>query len=149
MESINEYKYKIESYERLKYEISRYIQTKNGNQYKKKLINIIENPTSTKKYKQELTTVVNKLIKILVASPIESKKKFDKVIKSGKYKPSLLRGVCFKKNKKAEGEDPHCACKGNKCKLVSLTNDKLLTERLVDLLLRYPIQRREILDGTI
>jgi len=149
VETINEYQYKIEAFERFKYEISRYLQTKKGEVTRNKIIDIIEKPNITKKDLNTLKIIIKKLTSLLVASPKESKKKIEEVIKSkDKYASALLRSACFSHNKKTGEKDTHCVCKGNKCKLVSLIKTDF-TERLLDLLLRYPIQRDEILSGTI
>ena len=151
IKSINEYQYKIEAFERFKYEFSRYLQTPKGNPIKEKIIKIIEKPDINKKNIDELKKIITNLTKNLVATPLESKKKIEKVIEksnSDKYESPLLRTPCFELSKKAGDKDTHCVCKGNKCKLVSLLKTDF-TERLLDLLLRYPIQRYEILNGTI
>lgn len=149
---INEYQYKNEAFERFKYEISRYLQTPAGKQYKDKIIKLIRTPNISNISKKDIDSLKNiilKLTSILVASPSDSKKKIKDVIESGeKYNSRLLRRECFENNKITGNEDSHCVCKGNKCKLVSLIKTDF-TKKILDILLRYPIQREEILNGTI
>ena len=59
----------------------------------------------------------------------------------------MLRSACFENNYVTGSEDTHCVCKNNKCKLVSLIKTNF-TKKLLDILLRYPIQREEILNGS-
>ena len=140
IKSINEYKYNNEAFSRFKYEISRYIQNK---PIKDKIINIIEQPNNSNKY-SDLKKIMSNITSILIAKPNDSKKKIEKIIKN-KYTSPLLRKPCFEDNKE---NDPHCICKGKKCKLVNIINTNF-TERFIDILLRYPIQRNDILNGTI
>lgn len=147
--AINEYQYKIESFERFKYEISRYLQTTKGKGDRDKIIKIVEKPIVSKKDIDTLKKIITKLTKTLVATPSKSKKKLESVLKSkDKYYSTLLRSACFILDKKAGDEDSHCVCTGNTCKLVGLIKTDF-TDRLADILLRYPIQREEILRGTI
>ena len=146
--SINEYQYKNEAFSRFKYELSRYIQTKKGKPFKDKITNIIEQPNNSNKY-SELKTTIDELTSILIASPNESKKKIESVTTSlDKYISPLLRKACYELNKKEGEQDPHCVCKGKTCKLVNLVKTNF-TEKLIDILLRYPIQRDDILSGTL
>jgi hypothetical protein len=146
--SINEYQYKNEAFSRFKYEISRYLQTKKGKPSKDKITNIIEQPNNLNKY-SDLKTIIDNLTSILIASPNESTKKIESVTTSlDKYTSPLLRKACYELNKKEGDQDPHCVCKGKTCKLVNLVKTNF-TEKLIDILLRYPIQRDDILSGTL
>ena len=146
--SINEYKYKIEAFARFKYEISRYLQTKKGKSYKEEITKIIEQPNNLNKY-LELKNIIDNLTSLLIASPNDSKKKIEGVITSlDKYTVPLLKKACYSLNKKEGDQEPHCVCKGSTCKLVSLVKTNF-TEKIIDILLRYPIQRDDILSGTL
>lgn len=147
--TINEYKYNIEAFERFKYEISRFLQTKNGNNDKDKITEITEKPIISRKDIDNLNNIIQKITKKILATPEESKKKIKSIVDSNKkYKSSLLRTACFSLDKNLCYEDTHCVYKGNKCKLVDLIKTDFV-ERLIDILLRYPIQRYDILLGTI
>lgn len=148
IQKINEYQYKIEAFERFKYELSRYLQTIDGKKNKDKIIKIIENQ-NIKKNKKELEDILTKIIKKIVDTSEKSKNKMQNIIKSKeKYIPKLLRTSCYSLTKKDGDNDAHCICTGKSCKLIGLIKSDFI-DRLSDILLRYPIEREEILHGTL
>ena len=144
--TINEYEYNNESFSRFKYEISKYLQTIKGLSLKNELIDIIEKPNDLNKH-LKIKKIVNLLYKILVLTSSHSRKKIEKIIKSKDiYISPLLHTPCFELSKKEE-QNPHCICDQKECKLVKLK--KNVIDKTVDILLRYPIQRDDILNGTL
>lgn len=141
-EKVNEYYYNVEGFERFKYEISMYLQTEKGTKSKEKLINYISEKDS-KKIKKEIDNILN----IIIANPKNSKKKIEEIIKGKdkKYFSNLLRKSCLNSSNK---DDAFCVCSNNSCKLINY-NIKNYTDILIDKLLRYPIEKTEILEGTL
>ena len=147
IKNINEYNYKNQIFLRFKYEISRFFQTNEGKKYKDSVIKIIEKSDDSNKY-IELKKIINNLTSILVDLSNESNKKIKKVTESDKYKNPLLKKVCYDLNQKECNIDPYCIFVNKKCKLVNLLK-KNLTDKLIDLLLRYPVQRKDIINGKV
>ena len=141
IKKLNEYMYIDETFERYKYEISRFLQTPKGNKFKEQLLKEINNNS-----KNKIKEILIKLNNILLSSKKEGLNKMKKIIESDDlYKSKLIRIPCFTSSNK---EDKHCVCKGSNCKLVNIL-DYYFTERLLILLLDYPSHRRGILDGSL
>ena len=141
IKKINEYMYIDETFERYKYEISRFLQTSKGDKFKKELLKEIQNGS-----KDKIRKTLIKLNNILLSSKKEGLNKMKKIIESDElYKSKLIRIPCFTSSNK---EDKHCVCKGSNCKLVNIL-DNYFTERLLIILLDYPSHRRSILDGSL
>ena len=60
----------------------------------------------------------------------------------------MLRVSCHRTNPKSGKIDKFCVCDNNKCKFIDY-NIKIYKDKLLELLLRYPLDRIEIIDGTL
>lgn len=140
---INEFLYTNEAYERYLYEISTFLQTKQGFVFK---ANLSEELDKDDPSTQNIKNILNKLNNILLASEQESKKKIEEIIKSNViYNSKLIRTPCFSSS---NADDKHCICKKNNCKLLTIVNSNFV-DKFINLLLNYPIQREEIINGTM
>jgi hypothetical protein len=162
IEMMNKKSYEDESYQRLRFEISRYIQLKNSRDWKKKLMEIIDDEGMTLHQKRRrlfdiLQTLVRKLVVI-------GDRQMDIV---GYQKPNK-RVPCFQRSKnKNENhqsgqlscqDDSHCIVEGGECKLFMYRknlvdkgrdNEIFYVDRIIEELLRYPLKRNEILHDNI
>ena len=152
---INIYRFKIEAFERFKYEISQFLQTRNGLLIKKQIEYLLNNKldkseasVSNSKQHKKLKSIIHNLQKKLVASPSESKSQLKPFLNGDKiYSSSLIRKACFSKVKGNCKDDIHCVYSKGKCKLSSLNSESIFIDKLVDILQRFPIKRQEILEG--
>lgn len=144
LETINIYRYLNEASERYKFELAAYLQEKSQEKVKNKLIELTKNPDKNIK---EIKEIIDKLDNEITSTDKEGLAKLKEVIKDKKelYYPSLIRKPCFKQT---NCKDSHCVKSGKKCKLVkiSISNFK---ERIIDVFRRFPLQRNEILTGTV
>lgn len=167
IEKINKKNFENETYERIRYELSIFIQK--NKKYYDEIIKIINednqyNSNKLDQSRKKMYSLLNKIFSEL------SSQKF-KNINFGNYKTPNKRIPCgnrdIKKNKKNNYEtlftcesDPHCVTDKNKCKLyISKNNlidmfkniknyDYYLSE-LLDELLRFKIKREELLNNEI
>lgn len=147
LRTINEYRYHNEAFERYKFEIGRYLQEPKQKKIKNELIELVQNP---RKNMNKIKMIVNKLDNTLTSSVSVGSRKLKELLdKSVKpYRTPLIRKPCFSHNKRDCTNDPHCVSCGNRCKLVALPNTDF-SERLIDILQRYPLQRDEIIEGRV
>ncbi len=165
---INKKNYEDESYQRLRFEISRYIQLKENREYKKKMMDIIDSESKNLVDKRrKLYSLIQGFIRKIVVVG-------DRDYDYNTYQKPNKRVPCFeralKKEKKNENnnsysefelscqDDPHCIIEDGRCKLYinrrnlldnSRDNETFYLDRIVEELLRYPLKRNEILYDNI
>lgn len=142
----NLFTYKNESFYRYILEVSSFLQTKEGTSYKKKLLDIVEQVEIQKKDYDICKKIIETITK-KITIPIKESNSSIKNITSGtiEYKPLLLRTPCF--TKKQKNNNYHCSCKSSSCKLLLLPNN--FVDRITEMIIRYPIQRNDIIEGTV
>ena len=137
---IKKYKYNLEGFERFKYEFSSYLQ--DNEKIKNKIIEYLDE-NKNNLLKKEIDNILKKII----ASKEKSIKKLNNILKLS-YKEKMLRVSCHRTNPKSGKIDKFCVCDNNKCKFIDY-NIKIYKNKLLELLLRYPLDRIEIIDGTL
>lgn len=139
-EKIKKYNYGIEGFERFKYEFSSYLQENDKN--KNNIIMYLDN-NKISLLKKEIDNILKKII----ASKEKSIKKLKIVFKNINSK-KILRISCYNSSPSAGILDKYCICDKKQCKFIYY-NIKFYKEKLIDLLLRYPLDKIEILEGTL
>ncbi len=146
MEIVNRMEYEAESYNRLRYELSKYL-VKNQKEFKK-IKEIIDSDDKLEEKRKDIRKILTKIFQILVNVK-------DRKIDFSKYQTPNIRTLCYD-NKDCD-EDPHCIKEGNKCKL-HIFSKNLLTgknnmhtyiEILSEELIRNRMKREDILDDKI
>lgn len=164
IEQINKKNFEDETYIRMKFELSNFLQIKDNKKYLNDILEIINIGN------KDINNERKKLYKILdnIYSELISDK--DKNIDYYNYKVPNKRVPCFLRNTKKYNkddniklscnDDPHCITSKNSCKLY-LNNKNLLNihkkfdnynyylSKIVDELLRYKMKRNEILYNNI
>lgn len=163
---INKKNYEDESYQRLRFEISRYIQLKENREYKKKIMDIIDSDSKNlvDKRRKLYSLIQGFLRKIVVIG--------DRDFDYNTYQKPNKRVPCFERAMKKQNsnhsslsnfelscqDDPHCIVEEGKCKLYinrrnlldhSRDNESFYLDRIVEELLRYPLKRNEIIYDNI
>ena len=165
IDKMNKKKFEDETFSRMRYELSIYLQ-QNKN-IKDKILQIIHsdnqyNNNSLKISRKNMYIILNKIFKKL-SSQNEKKINFFDYKTPNKRIPCYLRSL--KKNKNDEAsfscdDDPHCIVHKNTCKLYihkknlveihkNIKNYDYYLSRLLDELLRYKIKREELLNNEI
>ncbi len=163
IEMMNRKNYEDESYQRLRFEISRYIQNKkNQKDWKNKILQVINMdgvPLSEKR--KVLYQLLQEIIrKIAVVG--------DRDIDINTYRKPNKRVPCFQRsiteernnreNQMSCSDDPHCIVDDSVCKLYihrmnllerGRDNEIFYLDRIVEELLRYPLKRNEIIYDNI
>jgi hypothetical protein len=161
---MNKKNFEDETYIRMKFELSKFLQIENNKKYLQQILEIINSD------KKDIHTNRKHLYKILddVYSKLISKNNKD--IDYYDYKTPNKRVPCFLRNiKKSKDniniklgceDDPHCVLSKNSCKLYLNTynllnihkkfdNYNYYLSKIVDELLRYKMKRNEILNDNI
>ncbi len=165
IEMMNKKSYEDESYQRLRFEISRFIQLKdkNSKDWKKKMLEVIDGEGMTLHQKRRrLFDMIQELVRKLV---VIGDRKLDIV----SYQKPNKRVPCFQRSLQKNGnnnhsgqlscqDDPHCIVEGGKCKLFiyrknlvdqGRDNEIFYIDRIIEELLRYPLKRNEIIHDNI
>jgi hypothetical protein len=138
----NRVKFIEEMYQRLRLELSRYIQ--NETEIKNTIISIIEDDISAMNKRKKLLPIVKNIVdKITVTT---GKKITDEFL--SKYVKPNIRVVCFEEKKNCK--DSHCVKVKDECKLY-LQKDKKdsFISLIIDELARNPSKMREIIDDKV
>ena len=166
IEKINKKNFEDETFNRLRYELSIFLQK--NKKYLEKVRNIINNQTqynndSLNKNRKKMYLLLDEIFK-KITSTKEKKVDFFKYTIPNKRIPCWMRS---NKNKSSNYEtifkcesDPHCINHNNKCKLYihknnliqlfkNITNYPYYLSKLLDELLRFKIKREEILNNDI
>ncbi len=168
VEIMNRNNYEEESYQRLRFEISRYIQLKENRKYKHELEEIINMETKDIVRKK---TLIKKLIMDLIKKIVYVGKKnmdINSYRRPNKRVPCFQRSIKEKRSKNESNnnnqfklgcsDDPHCIKVKGKCMLYinekNLLNNKrenlpFYVDKIVEEILRYPMKRNEILYDNI
>ncbi len=175
VEIINKKNYEEESYQRLRFELSRFIQQKSEKEYKNKILEILNMETKDLHIKR---TFLFKILKELFEKLVyvgNDDIDYNYYIRPNKRVPCFQRSL--KKNEKNKNlnnknknnnnnqvfelscsEDPHCKVDKNKCKLYvneynllekKRKNEEFYLDRIIEELLRYPLKRDEIIYDSI
>ncbi len=161
---VNKKNYEDESYQRFRFEISRYLQLKNMKSVKQQIEQILhEDSNSLQVKRKKLFQLLQEFIRDIVIFG-------DKDIDYHYYQKPNKRVPCFlramKSNTKETNntftlsceDDPHCIVSHGKCKLFihrrnllnpSRDNEMFYLDRITEELLRYPLKRNEILFDNI
>ena len=142
--TVNRLEYENESYNRIKYELSKYIVNRDElNEIK----NIINSDDDYNKKKKSLNEIMDKIFKEIISTK-------DKTINFSEYITPNTRNTCYKNN---ECKDVHCIKDGDTCKL-HIFSKNLLTGKdnikqykniLIEELLKNKMKRDEILDNNV
>lgn len=170
---INKKKYEDETYMRLKFELSKFLQLTENKKYMEKINEIINSEKKNfTKNKAEMYVLLNKIYSELITTK-------NNLIDYYEYTTPNKRIPCFMRNlkkisKKEKDEykelngninlscenDPHCVEEKGKCKLFinqhnliykdrKINNYNFYLSKIVDELLRYKLKRNEILKDNI
>jgi len=143
---VNIFNYKNESLYRYVLEVSKFLQTKEGQQYKKKIIDIVDKVEIQKKDYDVCRNIIVLITKKITRLIKETDSSIKNIMNGSiQYKPLLLRKPCFEKKQK--DNNYHCSCTSSSCKLLLLPNNFI--DRVTDMIIRYPIQRNDIIEGTV
>lgn len=145
-DTVNKMEFENESYNRIRFELSKYL--KKHNNKLDILKKIVENNETLIKKRKEVHNVLVPIIDELVSTK-------SKNIDFATYSIPNLRTVCFENNNC--NNDPHCIKDGNKCKLFIFSknlitgknNIKTYLEILVEELVRNRMKREDIFDDKI
>lgn len=160
VEQINKKNFEDETYIRMKFELSKFLQIKDNKTYFVKILDIINSEdTDIIKNRKEMYGVLNGIFKEIIST---NNRKFD----YGDYKTPNKRIPCFLKNKLNKNiklsceSDPHCVSVNNSCKLYvnkknlldnhrNFDNYDYYVSKIVDELLRFKMKRNEIINDNI
>jgi hypothetical protein len=165
IEKINKKNYEDESYQRMRFELSKFL--KNNKDYFDKILDIIQTD------EKDINIIREKLFKILneiymqLLSFNNNKIDYQNYIRPNNRIPCFIRNVIKDKNKKHKNieifscsDDPHCVIDKNQCKLFlnkinlldekhNLDNYDFYLSMIIDELIRYKLKRYEILQDKI
>ena len=162
IEIMNKKNFEDETFIRLKFELSKFIQIKDNKQYLKDILDIINSPEKNISIKRtQMLIVLNKIYSKLVVIKNIKNNYYD-------YKTPNKRVPCFLKTSKNKNKnfkltcenDPHCIDDKGNCKLFinennllnknnKINNYSYYLSKIIDELLRYKMKRNEILDDNI
>ena len=162
-EIINKKKFEDETFIRMKFELSKYIQIKENKNYLDKILEIINSENKDiKKNRAKMMIILNDIYSKLTTRKNNNIDYYD-YIQPNKRVPCYLRSINPSDTKNIKlscASDPHCIVDNKICKL--FINDKNLLEdkrkynnydyyiaRIVDELLRFKMKRNEILNDNI
>ncbi len=172
VEIINKKNFEEESYQRLRFEISRFIQQKSEKIYKDDIIGVLNMETKDLAIKRaSLQNILKNLFDKLVYIG-NNEIDYNYYIRPNKRVPCFQRSLQNKKNKENNknknqnlsgyelscSDDPHCKVDKGKCKLYineynllekKRKNEDFYLDRIIEELLRYPLKRDEILYDNI
>ncbi len=144
---VNKTTFQKESFQRLRFEISRYLP--NNKDVKTKIMKIVETKNTLDNKRKDLEKIMKNIIENIAVIQIPD---------LSNYKLPQIRNQCSNTDC---ASDPHCVSKGNKCYVILpqdiiLPNDTIIKntiERYVvlisDEILRNAIKRSELLDGKV
>lgn len=149
-DTVNKMEYETESYNRIRFELSKYLQKHESRLNAIK--NIAESKESLTTKRKDMKTIITPILKDLISTKDLTK---DNKIDFGTYKTPNVRTICFENIECTD--DPHCVKDGTKCKLhifsknllTGKDNMKTYTEILVEELVRNRMKREDILDDKI
>ncbi len=166
IEIINKKNYEDETYMRLKFELSKYLQIKDNKPILNQILDIIN--TNTKditKSRNKMYIILNKIFVNLIHMSNKDINYYDYKTPN-KRVPCQIRGI--KKNTKNKNndmilnceDDPHCISVRGQCKLYvneinlinkdrQINNYEFYLSKIVDELIRYRLKRNEILNDNI
>ena len=177
LEIINKKKYEDESFVRMKFDLSKYLNIKENKSERIRILDIINNEDKTIKNRDVLLN--NILSNIFSKITIKKYKNinYNNYIRPNKRIPCFLRNVDGNndntKTDKSKNDiklscedDPHCIVSNNSCKLYinernlvkneyennirkNYDNYKFYIAKIVDELLRYPFKRNEMINDNI
>jgi hypothetical protein len=177
IEKMNKKNFEDESYQRMRFELSKFLKTKENKNYFDKILDIIETD------EKDITSVREKLFKVLNEIYMQllsfnNNIDYQNYIRPNNRIPCFIRNVIKKdkdknkdknKNKKSIyknteifscSDDPHCVIDKNQCKLFlnkinllddqnNLDNYDFYLSMIIDELIRYKLKRYEILQDKI
>ena len=167
IEKMNKKNFEDESYQRMRFELSKFLKTKENKNYFDEILDIIQSD------EKDITKVREKLLKVLneiymkLLSFSNNSIDYQNYIRPNNRIPCFIRNVIkdtSKKNKNTEifscSDDPHCVIEKNSCKLFlnkinlldnqnNLDNYDFYLAMIIDELIRYKIKRYEILQDKI
>jgi len=149
IEEINKKNFEDESYIRMKFELSKFLQIKNNKKYMNDILDIINSENKDiNKNREEMYKLLNNIYDLLII-------KSEKNINYYDYKVQNKRVPCFLRKNDSNiklncEDDPHCIKTKNSCKLYLNIHEKrnnygYFLSKIVDELLRYKMKRNEIL----
>lgn len=165
IEQINKKNFEDETYIRMKFELSKFLQIKDNKKYLSDILEIINTESKDiNNNRKKMYKILNNIYSELISDKNKNIDYYD-------YKTPNKRVPCFLRNVKKYSEndndiklscddDPHCVISKNSCKLF-LNNKNLLNmhmkfdnynyylSKIVDELLRYKMKRNEILYDNI
>ena len=141
---VNLFEYKIELFEKYKYEVSRFLQTKEGNTHKLKINNLFDSDLNNSKNINKLKIILEQIYKKLISPSIS--KSLNKIKNTILNNKNILRNRCSELTKDECKKDIYCINNNNSCKIINY-DTKNYTEQLLYILLNYPIKKEEILSG--
>lgn len=169
IEQINKKNYEDETYQRMRFELSKFLKISKNKHYFDAIVEIInEDENDVNKTRKKIYSILNEIFKEITSFR-------DNDIDYQFYKTPNTRTPCFmrtviKNNKHAQkrgninlfscSDDPHCTSDKNECKLFINKTNLLTNERqiqnydfymamIIDELVRYRLKRYEILNDKI
>ena len=159
IEQINKKNFEDETYTRMRFELSKFLQIKNNIKYLQDIHNIIYNDDKNIiKNREKMSNILNEIFKVLIIEDKSNNDYFD-------YKTPNKRIPCFlRKTEKGIklgcNNDPHCITTKDGCKLFvnsenlleihkNFNNYNYYIAKIVDELLRFKMKRDEILNDYI
>jgi len=163
IERMNKKNFEDETYIRLKFELSKFIQIKDNRSYYDKIMEIINSTDKDiTKNRRKMYILLNNIFSNLITIKNNKFDSFD-YNTPNKRIPCNLRNVSDNKNNDFQllcDDDPHCTVYKNKCKLFineinlihkdrKIKNYDFYLSKIVDELLRFKLKRLEILKDNI
>ena len=161
VEIINKKNFEDETYIRMKFELSKFLQIKENSKYMDTIINIINSDDKNIiKNREKIYNILKKIFSELVLIKNVN-------IDYNDYVTPNKRMPCFLRNKKNKNNiqfscesDPHCINVNNSCKLFineknlldsrqKINNYEFYLAKIVDEILRFKLKRNEILNDNI
>lgn len=146
IETVNRMEYENETYNRIRFELSKYLSINKDKL--DELKSILDNKKSLSDKRKEVMSIITNLLKKIISTK-------EKKIDFSTYITPNTRSICFES--KECNKDPHCIKDGDKCKLhvysknliTGKDNIKIYTEMLVEELVRNRMKREDILKDKI
>jgi hypothetical protein len=167
IEKMNKKSFEDESYQRMRFELSKFLKTKENKNYFDDILNIIQtDEKDITKVRERLFKVLNEIYMNLLSFNNNSID-YQNYIRPNNRIPCFIRNVIKNTDKKHKNieifscsDDPHCVIDKNQCKLFlnkinllddqnNLDNYDFYLAMIIDELIRYKIKRYEILQDKI
>jgi hypothetical protein len=166
IEIMNKKKFEDETYMRLKFELSKFINYKENKSYYDKILEIINsNEKDINKNRIKMFSLLNSIFKLLISTKNKDINYYDYKTPNKRI-PCSIRSINNNSNNNNNStklgchDDPHCIKVNNECKLFlnninlidkdrKIDNYDFYISKIIDELLRFKLKRNEILNDNI